>query len=221
VNPGADHAAEVAQALEAFERPEQRGIQKVRYSHDAMIDLIIAKPTILQKELADIFGYTEGWVSKVYNSDMFQARLALRKEELVDPTIRLSTEERFRSVTNKSLDILQEKLSKPIDSIPDNLVLKAIELGAKALGVGGNAPPPAVPSDHLAGLASRLLALQGGARRGEILDEVRQFQQIEDVEVLPARFEGGGEGRTREEEAHPAYQGQGGEHAQADGGSVA
>jgi hypothetical protein len=38
-------------------------IQKVRYTHDAMIDLIIADPSIHQNHLAKIFGYTASFVS--------------------------------------------------------------------------------------------------------------------------------------------------------------
>ena len=38
-------------------------VQKVSYSHDAMIDLMIAEPRITQTQLAAKFGYSVGWVS--------------------------------------------------------------------------------------------------------------------------------------------------------------
>jgi hypothetical protein len=72
-------------------------------------------------------------------------------------------------MTEKSLEVLQAKLSEAnVGSIPDNLVLRAAELGAKALGIGGNAPPApaAIPLDHLEGLAGRLMALQSRVQAG-------------------------------------------------------
>ena len=199
IEAGEDRAAEVEAALASFERPERKPLQKIRYTHDAMIDLMIMRPEISQGDLANIFGFTEGWVSQVINSDMFQARLALRKEQVIDPTLRLTVTERFRAVTNRSLDILQEKLSKPASQVPDNLVLKAVEIGAKALAVGGNAPPAPPSTDHLAGLADRLLALQSRARR--------QYLEVQDAEVL--------ETQPRSHDAHAEAENAEGGHPQA------
>lgn len=133
-----------------------------------MIDMLVAEPWISQGELAVRFGYTQAWVSVVMSSDAFQARLAQRREELVDPTIAATLEERFRAVTKRSLEVLQEKLSAPASVIPDSLVLKAVELGAKASAIGGfgqqtplYAPPP---PGHLDRLAERLMALQRQVR---------------------------------------------------------
>lgn len=166
--PTAARAAEVARALEAYHAPlsgpARGGPAKVRYTHDAMIDIIIANPAISQGELSTTFGYSQGWVSIVVNSDAFKARLEQRKEELVDPTLRLTLNERFKALVTRSLDVLQEKLSRDPAQVPDNLALRAVELGSKALGLGGHAPPPPPPIDHLSTLAERLLALQGKAR---------------------------------------------------------
>ena len=114
-------------------------IQKVRYTHDAMIDLIIANPAVSQNELARAFGYTPSWVSQVISSDAFQSRLADRTAELVDPTIRQSVEERFKGLVLRSLEILSEKLNKPTEQIPDQLALRALEIASRAAGYGGKA----------------------------------------------------------------------------------
>ena len=149
---------------------------KIRYSHDGMIDMIVAEPWISQNELAARFGYTPSWVSTIMTSDAFKAKLELRKDEIVDPAIRLSLDERFRAVTQKSLEVLMEKLNQPASFVPDNLALRAAELGAKSLGLGANQPPPvAPPSDHLEKLADRLVALQRGLhgvtlRQPDIID---------------------------------------------------
>jgi len=133
-------------------------IQKISYTHQAMIDLIIADPAISQDRLATHFGYTPAWICQVVNSDAFQAMLATRRAEIVNPELSATVEERFRSMTSRALQVVQDKLSMPSNCVPDNLALKAIELGAKALAVGGNAPPE--PPGRLERLAERLLTLQ-------------------------------------------------------------
>ncbi len=85
-------------------------LKKVRYTHDAMIDQIIANPGVSEIELGELFGYSKQWVSRLMCSDAFQARLALRKEEIVDPKLTASVEERLRGALSLSLDILQEGL---------------------------------------------------------------------------------------------------------------
>lgn len=106
---------------------------RVRYTHDAMIDLIIADPGISQGAIAKHFGYTQAWVSRVMNSDAFNARLAERKGELIDPTIVMSMEERLRTLASKSMDVVMEKL---ITAPSAELGLKALEISTKALGYG-------------------------------------------------------------------------------------
>lgn len=159
-------AADVAAALDRFEGRTQIR-KRISYTHDAMIDILIREPFISQNELAEVFGYSPAWISIVLNSDMFQARLAARKEEVVNPVLRASLEERLRGIVVRSMEVLQDKLSKDAGQVPDNLALRALELGAKAMGLGGNAPPapPSVPTDHLANMAERLVALQSQARR--------------------------------------------------------
>lgn len=111
------------------------GIRKARYSHDAMIDLLIAEPSIRQNDLAAIFDRTPAWVSIVINSDAFQARLESRREELVDPQIVASIRDRISAVATASLDKILEKLSGPLPST-DSFLLESAKLSTKALGYG-------------------------------------------------------------------------------------
>lgn len=148
-------------------------IAKLRYSHDAMIDMIVADPHVSQNQLAAAFGYSPSWVSTVMATDMFKAALAKRRDEIVDPVVKATLEERFRAMVTRSLEVLQEKLSQPTVAVPDNLALRAAELGAKALGLGGNAPAvaPTFSPDHLTNLAERLVMLQSKARRSQYAQE--------------------------------------------------
>ena len=115
---------------------EKPAIQKIRYTHDAMVDCLIQNPAISQNDLAKIFNYSVSWISQVITSDAFQARLAARRAEITDPILQASVEERFKGLVSRSLEILSEKLNKPAAEVPDNLALKALEISSKAAGYG-------------------------------------------------------------------------------------
>ena len=120
-------------------------LKKVSYTHDGMVDLIVANPGITGKELADTFGYSQTWISIIINSDAFKERLAERKGALTDPQITASIESRLEGLAKKSLDRLIERVES---SVP----LKPLELVAMAkLGAGNRAdrPAQAPASNHL------------------------------------------------------------------------
>lgn len=161
----AEMARQGKAAIEVSQRPAPPSVKapKVRYTHEAMIDLMLENPWISQNQLAAHFGYSPGWISTVLTSDAFQSKYAARREELLDPELRITLQERFRALTEQSLRVLQEKLSKPADQVSDQLALRAAELGAKSLGLGQtHQVTVAVTSEErLASLAHRLVALQG------------------------------------------------------------
>ncbi len=136
--------------------PTMGKIRKISYTHDALIDQIIANPQASQGQLAALFGYSPAWVSNIMAADAFQARLAERRRELIDPTLLATVDERIRGMVIQSLDKIQRALEAP--ACKPEVALRAFELGAKGLGIGGNAPPRPVPVD-LDALAQRLTAL--------------------------------------------------------------
>ena len=138
-------------------------VAKVNYSHLDMIDYILAHPGAGLKDLAARYGYSIGWICNVQASDAWKSAFAARRAELVDPVLSATIAERFEGVTALSLERLREKLEAPV--VSDNVVLRSAELGAKAIGIGGNAPPAPPPGqDHLAALAERLIKLQSNVR---------------------------------------------------------
>jgi hypothetical protein len=157
--------------------PTMGRLAKIRYTHQDMIDFIIANPGISQGQVALRYGYTQGWISNVMASDAWQSAMAARRDEIIDPALKASMEERFRGMTILSLKRLQDKLEAP--QVSDQVVLRAVELGAKALGIGGNAAPreSAPDADRLEKLASRLIELQSSVRKGTT------YENIEDAEA--------------------------------------
>lgn len=156
--------------------PTMGRLAKISYTHDAMIDLLIeasARPGgISQKELAARFGYTESWISNIFASDAFQVRLAVRREQIIDPTLRATVREKFEALARLSIDVLQKKLEKT--DVSDQVALRCAELGAKALGVGVQAPAaPSLGVDRLEVLANRLLALQSSVKERVINGEAQ------------------------------------------------
>lgn len=115
------------------------GISKVKYSHDAMIDLMIAEPMIRQNDIAAIFDRSPGWVSLIINSDAFQARLAERKDALIDPELRATIADRLGLVAKQSLEKLSEKLGSVLP-LSDDFLIQTAKLATAALGYGARTP---------------------------------------------------------------------------------
>lgn len=106
-----------------------QAVVKTSFAHEPIIDLMIARPRIQQKELAEKFGYSVGWMCRLINSDAFQARLAERREALVDPGLARRLNARLEGLTLQAVDTLARKLDAT-----DSAELALESLG---LAVGG------------------------------------------------------------------------------------
>lgn len=104
------------------------------YSHEAMVELMIAEPSWNYRKLAKYWGRDASWFMQILASDGFQLVLDPHRHLITDPTITATLDERFRALTLRSLDVLQDKLDGK--EVSDFTVLKAAELGVKALGMG-------------------------------------------------------------------------------------
>lgn len=143
-------------------------IATVRYTHDAIIDEIIAFPAISQGELAARFGYTQSWISIIVNSDAFKHRLEERKGELIDPKIRASVEERLESLAKRSLDKLLERIDTQQPFSNNDLIQMA------KLGVGERTKTPVQNNSlyvvHLPPPAENAKTWLSTSSRGDITD---------------------------------------------------
>ena len=149
--------------VDVYPSGARAGVSKLSYTHDSMVDHLIANPMISQGELGLIYGYSASWISQILASDAFQARLHERREEIVDPTVRATMKERFDALVLRSLEILQEKLNKPSDKVGDQLVLQTLGLASRAAGYGARIEAaPASPVNvhvHLESMAENLTQL--------------------------------------------------------------
>lgn len=117
-----------------------QGIGQVSYKHDQIIDFIIANPCVSQNEIARKFDYSVGWVSQMISSDAFQVRLAERSGDLIDPLLRRDRDAMFKSLIDRSWEVLSEKMAAPINTISDQLAVRVMELSSRAIGYGARDP---------------------------------------------------------------------------------
>lgn len=162
-----DIADELVDELEGATASGRRVVAKLNYSHEEMVRQILTNPGVSQNQLAAMFGYTPGWISQVLSSDAFQARLAEVRDKIEDPILIATIKERTEALYLRSLQILQEKLDRPATSVPDSLALKAAELGARGVGIGGfgketTAPPPPPDTSRLERLVQNLDTVMHG-----------------------------------------------------------
>ena len=115
-------------------------IQKVSYTHEAMIDLLLANPMISQGEVAAYFGYTQSWVSRILSSDAFREMYTRRKDALIDPLIAQGVETRLEALCLQSIAVLEEKLAAAPSA---DIALKTLEVTARAKGYGVAKTPQA------------------------------------------------------------------------------
>lgn len=155
-------------------------IASIRVSHDAMIDALLVNPTITNTELAAMFNRSPTWTSFVVNSDIFRARLAERKKELVDPVLQMSIQQRMEAVTAVSLDVLMKKLVEKPDPA---LALKTVEVLTKSQGYGARGDVN-VSVNASAGAVSTSRAIRPQLTKEEWLREFGNQEVVESNDSL-------------------------------------
>lgn len=107
-------------------------IAKLSFTHEAMIDLMIAQPGLTNQQLAEAFGYKSGaWISTIKGSDIFQAKLAERNTQMADPVLRMELEERLRSAGKRALEKIMERME---ETPSEEFLLGTAKLAAQAYG---------------------------------------------------------------------------------------
>lgn len=147
------------------------------YSPQSMVQLMVDNPSWSHTRFASYFGRQPSWMSAVLASDAFQQVLDIRRHEVADPSLSASMEERFKGLAIRAATVLQEKLNTV--GVSDLVVLKAAEIGVKALGLGQKqpeAPRLEAPQNTSQNVAEKLLAAMEARDRARTVD-------VETVEV--------------------------------------
>lgn len=110
-----------------------KAIVKIGFQHEPIVDAILARPRIEHKELAERFGYSAPWMSRLINSDAFQARLGERRQQLTDPALARRLNARLQGLTMQAVETLGRKLDAT-DSA--ELALQALGIASSALEKG-------------------------------------------------------------------------------------
>lgn len=129
-------------------------------AHNCIIDQLLIDPSITTKSLALKTGYTRGWLSRVMQSDAFQAKLAERSKALVDPIVMAKIEERLKGITNTALEILEEKLENTQSA---DLALSVLAVTTKSLGMGQKQPVVAVQNSFVVHVPPKVQSAQDWA----------------------------------------------------------
>jgi len=143
------------------------------YSPALMVQLMIDHPDWSHSRFAAHFGRQPSWMAAVLASDMFQRALDGRRHEVADPSLAATLDERFRALAIRSTTVLSEKLN--LAGVNDLTVLKAAELGVKALGLGLQPKELPAPTGEGETASERVMRkiLEAQARnRGEVVDVV-------------------------------------------------
>jgi hypothetical protein len=166
-----------AGTLQLVPEAPQLPVAKASYTHEAMVALMVENPNYSHGQLASHFGRPASWFSAVLASEAFQQVLDSRRHEVADPSLTATMEERFRALALRSVTVLQEKLNS--SGVSDLVVLKAAEIGVKALGMGQRAPElpaPVTNNSSSESVAEKLLAAMDARDRQRTVD-------VETVEV--------------------------------------
>ena len=94
-------------------------LAKLNVAHDGMMDYILQNPGATLREISGYFGYTIPWVCQVVNSDIFQSRLAERRQE-VEGLIARDIPAKLRAAADLSIERIIDKIGTSED--PDFLL---------------------------------------------------------------------------------------------------
>lgn len=104
----------------------------VSHVHDAIMNWMIANPERSLRECAQAFGYTQSWLSTMIHSNLFQARLK-EKQEQVFSGIAVSINEKLAAGADIGVTKLVEKLETSEDP---RFIKETTQMMLEKLGFG-------------------------------------------------------------------------------------
>ena len=125
-------------------------IQKIKNKHKAILEMMVSNPEMTQRDIAKEFGMTEGWLSQIINSDIFQAQLEEMQEARFHRTL-IPLESKLSALAHSALDELSDQMAagaiKSQEALKETAEMALDRLGYSPKGNGhaipGNLPPGA------------------------------------------------------------------------------
>jgi hypothetical protein len=96
------------------ERPQMPGIKKVGIKHEAILNFLLAHPTVKMRDVAAHFQVTQPWLSLVVHSDAFQKMLRGRQDIHFDVSI-LPAMDKVQMIVDQGLDRMLELVPHETD----------------------------------------------------------------------------------------------------------
>lgn len=126
--------------------PQVSEVIKLSHTHQAIMAFMVENPEVPLDKVAAKFGYTQGWLSQLIHSSLFQAELHY-KQDVHFGEAALSVKDRITEAAHQSLARINERVQSGVVST-DTLVDIA-EMALKNLGYGApKAAPQAVINNN-------------------------------------------------------------------------
>ena len=151
----------------------------ITHVHEAMIAFIVAFPQSGLREIAEHFGYSQGWVSRLMNSDLFKSRLREAQEETYAQAVGSLTEK-----LQAAADVGVEKLTRMLEKSEDPKFVKETTADVLTrLGFGAPKSPAAV---QVNGQGSQVVVVADAQSLARAREVMRNVGQSGNVVQLPA-----------------------------------
>lgn len=167
---GVEAPAAASGAPVQFESKAAKAAVKVypRYTAEAMVQLMVDHPEYSHAQFAAHFGYRASWFAGVLVSKNLQEALDPRRHEVNNPMLTGTMDDIMRALTLQAVTVLQSRLDN--EKATDDLVIKALGAGVKALGMGTAGQTPAEPAapktlNDLAAILSKPKAIEATPAR--------------------------------------------------------
>lgn len=116
-------------------------VVKLSHTHEAIMAFMVANPTVPLKDVAAKFNFTQGWLSQLIHSSLFQAQLHYRQDVEFSEAA-LSVRDRLQEMAHTSLEKINERIA--LGGLGPDHLLASAELALKSLGFG--APKASAPT---------------------------------------------------------------------------
>lgn len=125
--------------------PQQRSssypqLRKLSWWHESIIDWMLLNPQGRLADAARHFDVTQSWLSIIVNSDLFKARLSIRRAEMAGE-VGTTVIDRLSGIAGQALESIAEKIEREKSKLPLGELRETATMALDALGYGAKSAP--------------------------------------------------------------------------------